>query len=90
MEYSTGAGEWMTMDEMNRVIREFRLARLAAMRAVRDQYPVGVDVQLHSGGVKAKVQSYDDVCPDLVNLLFENGNVWTKSIEQFERLAVEE
>ena len=55
-EYSTGAGEWMTMDEMNRVIREFRLARLAAMRAVRDQYPVGVDVQLHSGGVKAKVQ----------------------------------
>jgi len=31
------------------------------------------------------VQSYDDVCPDLVNLMFENGNVWTKSVEQFEK-----
>ena len=73
------------MDEMNRIVREFRLARLAAMRAVREQYPVGTKVLLHSGAVPATVQSYDDVCPDLVNLMFENGNVWTKSVEQFEK-----
>jgi hypothetical protein len=71
------------VEEMNRIVREFRLARCAAMRAVREQYPVGTKVILHGGAVPATVQSYDHVCPDLVNLLFENGNVWTKCVEQF-------
>ena len=78
------------MIDVSKIVYDFRLARLAALHAVRAEYPIGTKVRLMSGGVTARVFSHSGDCPDLVNLLFENGNVWTKTVDQFEKLEAAE
>ena len=73
------------MDEMTRIVREYRQARIAAGQAVREQYPVGTEVVLLLGAAPAVVHKHNKCCPDLVDLLFENGNVWTKTVDQFRK-----
>ena len=63
----------------------FRAARSAAFAKIKEAFPVGTDVRM-STGATAIVHAHRFDNPDLIDLLFENGNVWTKSYSLLERV----
>jgi len=64
--------------ELDEQILAFRAARSAAFAAIKEAFPIGATVRMKTGAV-ATVHAHRFDNPDLVDLLFENGNVWTKS-----------
>ena len=71
--------------DLDEKILSFRAARAAAFSALKDAFPIGTTVRMKNGAV-ATVHGHLFNDPDLVDLLFENGNVWTKSYHQFDRV----
>ena len=69
--------------KLDEKILAFRAARSAAFDQIKQAFPVGAQVQMNTGAV-ATVHAHRFNDPDLVDLLFENGNVWTKSYHLFE------
>jgi hypothetical protein len=70
---------------LDETILKFRAARATALAQIKDAFPVGAIVILKTGAV-ATVHGHKFNNPDLVDLLFENGDVWTQSYNQIERV----
>jgi len=71
--------------KLDEKILAYRAARSAAFDEIKQAFPVGVEVRMNTGAV-ATVHAHRFNDPDLVDLLFENGNVWTKSYHLLERV----
>jgi len=72
------------MTNYERTIDRFRKAARALNAMTAKRYPKGseVTVMLSTISVKGVVYAHVALCPDLIAILLENGNVWNYPVEK--------
>lgn len=66
-------------------LRDYRRAQTALSVAVQSRYPIGAPVRLKHG-VLATVHAHRLDAPGIVDLMLDDGRVWTTSVDQIERV----